>query len=81
MLTLGQVERGSGAAPDKFSVRYVAPPAAEKANGGGKSSTDEEEDAKSQEQKLQEALRDTRLKVMKVRRSSVRAILYLYISA
>lgn len=69
-MTLGVVERGSGSAPASLPLTYVVQPPLEKANGNGNGNGHKDDDSKSHEAKLQEALRDTRLKVLKVRRAT-----------
>lgn len=68
-LSLGQLKRGGGAAPHKLDVSYLVPPAANAstaggANGGAGAAKDEPED-KTPEDRLAEALRDAKIKLLK----------------
>ncbi len=70
-LSLGQAKRGAnGAAPAKFPITYVvAPPAADKAaskdGDKGAGTDDGSEVVKAGAQKLAEAVRDAKLKLLK----------------
>ncbi|GIL53884.1 hypothetical protein Vafri_9378 [Volvox africanus] len=69
-LTLGQLKRGGGAAPHKFAISYLVPPTPSTATapGGGGNSGGGKDDAgadKAPEEKLNEAIRDAKIKLMK----------------
>ncbi|GIM09954.1 hypothetical protein Vretimale_13739 [Volvox reticuliferus] len=78
-LTLGQLKRGGGAAPHKFAFSYLVPPtpSAPGASGGGNGKDDAGAD-KSPEQKLDEAVRDAKIKLMKELKLSDPAQAQLY---
>ncbi|KAG2453913.1 hypothetical protein HYH02_002116 [Chlamydomonas schloesseri] len=69
-LTLGQLKRGGGAAPHKFRISYLVPPApaASAASGGGNGNGGGKDDAAAErtpEEKLSEAVRDAQIKLLK----------------
>ncbi|KAG2434097.1 hypothetical protein HXX76_007824 [Chlamydomonas incerta] len=70
-LTLGQLKRGGGAAPHKFRISYLVPPAASAssgsggANGNGGAKDDAAAVEKTPEEKLSEAVRDAQIKLLK----------------
>ncbi|GLI68325.1 hypothetical protein VaNZ11_012720 [Volvox africanus] len=72
-LTLGQLKRGGGAAPHKFAISYLVPPtpstaAAPGSGGGGGNGGGGKDDAgadKPPGEKLNEAIRDAKIKLMK----------------
>ncbi|GLC44539.1 hypothetical protein PLESTB_000062200 [Pleodorina starrii] len=65
-LTLGQLKRGGGTAPHEFTVSYLVPPAASTSgNGNGNGAKDDKAADKAPAEKLNEAIRDAKIKVMK----------------
>jgi len=60
-LSLGQVLHGDGVAPSSVQLMYTVPPAKAPAGNGGSKAKEEE---KELEQKLKEAVRDAKIKVL-----------------